>query len=67
MNVEELRKEIEKSRWKNKNEKYLFEIQKFFDLAENIDDEILRKQLIWQMLRCDKILTKIAEEVIENK
>ena len=67
MNVEELRKEIEKSRWKNKNEKYLFELQKFLDLAENIDDEILRKQLILQMLRCDKILTKIAEEVIENK
>ena len=48
--------------WKNKNESYLKELQSFLDKAENIKNENLKKDIIFQMLKCDEILTKIAEE-----
>ena len=60
-------REIRYSRkWKEKNEKYLFELQKFLDLAENINDEKLRFSLISQMLKCDEVLTKLAEDMINK-
>ena len=62
---------IQNNNWKNKNEQYLFELQKFMDLADNIENENLRKLIIAQMLKCDKRLTIIAERMIrlalENK
>ena len=62
---------IEENNWKNKNSQYLFELQKFLDLADNIENENLRKLIIAQMLKCDKHLTIIAEKMIrlalENK
>ena len=62
---------IQNINWKNKNEQYLFELQKFMDLADNIENENLRKLIIAQMLKCDKRLTIIAEKMIrlalENK
>lgn len=57
---------LEKTNWKNKNSKYLFELQKFLDLADNIEDENLRKLIISQMLKCDKCLTNIAEKMLKN-
>lgn len=48
--------------WKEKNHKYLREIQVFFDKVDNIEDKELRQNIISQMLICDEILTKIAEE-----
>ena len=64
-------KEENINNWKNKNEQYLFELQKFMDLADNIENENLRKLIIAQMLKCDKRLTIIAERMIrlalENK
>ena len=60
------RKLIEKSRWKNSDKKYLFELQKFLDLVDNIEDENLRKRIINQMLRCDRHVTNIAEEIFEE-
>lgn len=53
--------EIEKD-WKSKNKKYLMELQKFLDKAENIENKELRNEIIIQMLKCDEELTKIAEE-----
>ena len=47
--------------WKKNNKKYLNEIQKFLDKAENIEDEELRRDIIIQMLKCDEELTKAAE------
>ena len=59
---------LENTSWKNKNEKYLFELQKFLDITENVDNDELRKDIVAQMLRCDKRLTQIAEEVfVKNK
>ena len=60
------KKSIKENRWKIDNKKYLFELQKFLDLADNIEDEELRKIIISHMLKCDKCLTEIAEEEFEK-
>ncbi len=71
MKEENINNLIQNNNWKNKNEQYLFELQKFMDLADNIENEKLRKLIIAQMLKCDKRLTIIAEKMIrlalENK
>ncbi len=71
MKEENINSLIQNNNWKNKNEQYLFELQKFMDLADNIENENLRKLIIAQMLKCDKRLTIIAEKMIrlalENK
>ncbi len=71
MKEENINNLIQNNNWKNKNEQYLFELQKFMDLADNIENENLRKLIIAQMLKCDKRLTIIAEKMmrlaLENK
>ena len=62
-----MNKKIHENLWKTNNKQYRFELQKFLDLADNIKDEKLRKNIISQMLKCDKYLTKIAEEELKNK
>lgn len=57
---------LEESKWKNKNTQYLFELQKFLDLVDNIDDEEFRKLIIGQMLKCDKCVTDIAEKMFKS-
>ena len=57
---------LEKSKWKNKDNEYLFELQKFIDIADNIKDQELKKLIIAQMLKCDKCLTKIAEKIFKD-
>lgn len=47
--------------WKKNNKKYLNEIQKFLDKAENIENEELRRDIKIQMIKCDEELTKAAE------
>lgn len=42
---------------KNKKiEKYLIQKQKFFDLTDNIKDENLKKNIVYQMLKLEKLL-----------
>ena len=55
-----------RSKWINENDQYLYELQKFLDLTDNIEDEKLRKQIVSQMLKCDKCVTNLAEEIFEN-
>ena len=50
--------------WKTTNEKYLFELQKFLDLLDNVKEEKLRKELIYQLNRFDTVITEIAEQHI---
>ena len=40
----------------DENKEYLKQKQKFFDLADNIEDERLRKNIVYQMLKLEKIL-----------
>ena len=47
--------------WKEKNKGYLRQLQKFLDVADNIEREELRKSVIAEMLKCDMILTELAE------
>ena len=61
-----LNKNNEKN-WKLKSKKYLLELEKFLDKAESIKDEKLRKEIIMQMLKCDKELTLCAEKIFEEK
>lgn len=55
-----------RSKWKNENEQYLYELQKFLDLTDNIEDAKLRKQIVSQMLKCDKCVTNLVEKIFEN-
>jgi len=57
----------DKKNWKSKSKKYLLELEKFLDKAESIKDEKLRKEIIIQMLKCDKELTLWAEKIFEEK
>ena len=41
-------------------------MQIFLDKADNILDENLKQEIIYQMLKCDKVLTKLAQEEIEK-
>mgnify|MGYP000248247158 FL=1 len=48
--------------WKTTNEKYLFELQKFLDLLDNVKEEKLRKELIYQLNVFDRTITEIVEQ-----
>lgn len=61
-NKDILRNKVEEQKIQNKN--YLRELQRFFDLADNIPNERLRKRIIYQMLKCDETITKVLEEKI---
>ena len=54
------------SEWKNQDEQYRFELQKFLDIVENVKDEELRKEIIYQMLKCDKRITQIEENIFDK-
>lgn len=53
---------LENENWKANSQKYLKELQAFLDKAENIQNEDLKKDIIFQMLKCDNELTILAEE-----
>lgn len=57
---ENVNKEIQEQKKTNPN--YLFELQKFLDIASNIPDEEFRYRIICQMLKVDETLTKVLEE-----
>ncbi len=52
--------------WKEKNKEYLKQLQKFLDVANNIENEELKNNVIIQMLKCDKILTNLAIKEIRK-
>lgn len=57
---------IEYENWKANGQKYLRELQAFLDKVENIENEELRKEIIFQMLKCDNELTVLAETMFEK-
>lgn len=64
--MENSKKQQNEYSWKIKNKRYLFELQKFLDLADNIVDEKLKKEILYQFTRYDKAITEIAEEMIKT-
>lgn len=63
-NMEELN--LKDGKWKASSQKYLKELQAFLDKAENIENEELRKEVIFQMLKCDNKLTLLAENIFKK-
>ena len=59
-------KKIENENCKASSQKYLKELQAFLDKAENIQNEELKKEIIFQMLKCDNELTNLAEEMFKK-
>ena len=57
---------LQNNNWKNKNKQYLFEIQKLMDIIDNVENESLKREIIGQVLRCDKYLTDLAEKVMSE-
>lgn len=53
--------------WKTKDDKYLKELQKMFDIVENVEDEELKHRIIIQYLKCDSIITELAKKVINKE
>ena len=64
--IKNIKRNIDNKDWKEKNKRYLKELQNFFDKADNIEDSNLKQKIIGQMLKCDDILTKIAESRFEE-
>ena len=58
---------VNNNSWKKRSQNYLIELERFLDKAQAIKDENLRKEIIIQMLKCDKELTIIAEKIFEKK
>ena len=52
--------------WKSKNKRYLFEVQKFLDLVDNIAVEKLKKVILYQFTTYDRTITELADEMIER-
>lgn len=50
-------------KWKYENAKYLESLQKFMDKIDRIGDEELQNEVVFQMLECDRILTKTSEKM----
>ncbi len=52
--------------WKEKNKRYLHQLQKFLDATDSIEKDDTKKNVIAQMLRCDQILTDLALKEINK-
>lgn len=65
-NKEKIKKEKTNRKWKEENNQYLCELQRFFDRVDNIEDNELKNSIIRQVMICDEILTKIAESKFDE-
>lgn len=63
---DEIKKNIYSRDWKEKNDDYLKALERFFDITDNIEDENLRMDIIYKMLKCDETLTKLAENTFKS-
>ncbi len=59
---DEIRKKLYSRDWKERNAEYINALDKFLDVVDNVENEDLKLDIIYKMLQCDEILTKIAEE-----
>lgn len=66
LDKEEIRKKMYSKEWKEQDKEYIKSLERFLDVADNINDEKLRLDVIYKMLKCDAILTQIAESYINK-
>lgn len=51
-----------------KNDKlYLKELQIFFDKVDNVQDEELKKQILYQMHRCEERIILMCKELVNKQ
>lgn len=48
--------------WKTQNDEYIENISKFLDIVDNIEDERLKKKIIYQHFACENIIQKIFQK-----
>ena len=65
-NKNEFNKEINFN-WKRRSSKYLLELEAFLDKTSQIKDEKLQKEIVCQMLKCDRELSLLAEKIFDEK
>lgn len=51
---------------KKKDKLYLKELQLFFDKVDNVQDEELKKQILYQMHRCEEQIILICEKLLKK-
>lgn len=64
--MEECNFELNIYELKKKDKLYLKELQCFFDKVDNIKDEELKKQILYQMHRCEEQIIKICKEALRK-
>lgn len=63
---EEIKKKVYSREWKEKNFEYIKALENFLDIVDNVESEKLKLDIIYQMLKCDEVLTRIAEKNLIN-
>lgn len=53
--------------WEQLNKEYMEKFNQFLDVVDNVEDEKLRLNIIYKMLRCHETLTKTMEKEFEKK
>lgn len=61
LEVMKMKKQTKK--WKESNKEYLKELQAFLDAVENVKNKELRDSIRYHMLKCDDIVTTLAEDM----
>ena len=51
---------------KKKDKLYLKELQLFFDKVDNVQDEELKKQILYQMHRCEERIILMCEKLLKK-
>lgn len=48
--------------WRKDNKEYIDNIGKFLDIVDNLEDEKLKKKIIYQHFACENIIQKILKK-----
>lgn len=59
--VEEVRQNIGEDMWRKESVEYIRNIEKFLDIVDNIENEDLKKRIIYQHFNCERIIKNIFE------
>lgn len=52
--------------WKNKSQNYLNEMQSLLDRLQSIENQELKKEILYKILKCDNELTILAETLFDE-
>ena len=53
--------------YKKNDKDFLTQTQKFFDLVDNIQNEKLKKSIIYQKLKCDRVLEDLLNKYLDSR